>query len=367
MGYFGISEKNDSENNGLYSYCITEQGEVVDSQIVESTRPLSITSFAKKGFIVFQDLHTDSVLMMNPQTNEIKELIKVSNKGLEQSQYWNKSLKADRRDKNLFILEGLEKIFILCNLDKKGRFDLLELNPKKEASQKIYLKKSNISESSKGVYSATLGKLEERISEFEPIGDDMVLVLWSSGKLTLWKYKNSSCVVVCTFDLRNEVGFDESIIYNTFSTSADKSKIVVASCNKFNQSKEALHLLSLENTGYIEYRSTHSFKKPTISMSNTCIQTLNFTTAHEEYPILYCKELEGNKNVSIYSVEDDIIYELESKNHAFYSMSHSLSLINGELMSVDIQGYLYQLNKYMPYKSMKESLQLIKLNSIQAP
>jgi hypothetical protein len=190
---------------------------------------------------------------------------------LEQSQYWNKSLKADRRDKNLFILEGLEKIFILCNLDKKGRFDLLELNPKKEASQKIYLKKSNISESSKGVYSATLGKLEERISEFEPIGDDMVLVLWSSGKLTLWKYKNSSCVVVCTFDLRNEVGFDESIIYNTFSTSADKSKIVVASCNKFSQSKEALHLLSLENTGYIEYRSTHSFKKPTISMSNTCI------------------------------------------------------------------------------------------------
>ena len=66
MGYFGISEKNDAENNGLYSYCITEQGEVVDSQIVESTRPLSITSFAKKGFIVFQDLHTDSVLMMNP-------------------------------------------------------------------------------------------------------------------------------------------------------------------------------------------------------------------------------------------------------------------------------------------------------------
>jgi hypothetical protein len=66
MGYFGISESSQQEMNGLYSYCITHEGEVVDSQLLPNVRPLSITSFANKGFIVFQDLESHTVYMMNP-------------------------------------------------------------------------------------------------------------------------------------------------------------------------------------------------------------------------------------------------------------------------------------------------------------
>jgi len=41
---------------------------------------------------------------------------------------------------------------------------------------------------------------------------------------------------------------------------------------------------------------------------------MNFDTSFEDYPILYCKELEGNKNFSIFSIENNEIYELESNN-----------------------------------------------------
>jgi hypothetical protein len=148
---------------------------------------------------------------------------------------------------------------ILSNIDKKGRYDLLELNHKNDTASSIYLKGSINSKSVNGVYTATLGKLEERISDFEPLGDDKVVVLWSSGKLTLWNYGRAGCKIMSTFDLRNQVGFDDSVEYNTFSISKDRTNIIVASRTKDTHNKVAIHLLSLDNTGYIEYRSSKFF------------------------------------------------------------------------------------------------------------
>ena len=75
---------------------------------------------------------------------------------------------------------------------------------------------------------------------------------------------------------------------------------------------------------------------------------MNFDTMYEEYPILYCMELCGNKNFSVYSIEDDHIYELESRNHEFMGKSHSMEYLNGEFMAMDTHGYLYQIAPYVP-------------------
>jgi hypothetical protein len=69
--------------------------------------------------------------------------------------------------------------------------------------------------------------------------------------------------------------------------------------------------------------------------------------------------------LSTFSIEDNQIFELESINQAFYGASHSLDYINGEFMSLDNHGYVYQFNRYVPEQSMKSSIQMIKLHSIK--
>jgi len=66
--------------------------------------------------------------------------------------------------------------------------------------------------------------------DFEPIGDDKILFLWSSGKLTIWAYEERGNQLVSTYDLRNQLGFDNGIIYNTLSVSFDKTRAIVSSC-----------------------------------------------------------------------------------------------------------------------------------------
>lgn len=167
-------------------------------------------------------------------------------------------------------------MLILKNLDKKGRFDLIELSPKSASGESWY---GNGLKPAQGVYNGTLAKQNDIISDFEPVGDDKILFLWTSGKLTIWSYGQRGNEIVSTYDLRNQIGFDNSILYNTLSVSFDKTRAVVSSCEKATSSGVGLHLISLENTGFIEYKSSVSLNNQTESQGyNSRIQNINFHT-----------------------------------------------------------------------------------------
>ena len=227
------------------------------------------------------------------------------------------TLKLNRNKNNLFVLASSQKIMVLMDLDDSGFSSIVSIN----------------------------GLVGHPISDFKPIGDNIVVSLSGTGMITVHRFDRNGSTLIHYLLLREEIPFHDSMSSILFEICSQDKFMIVSLHNSFTMKRDKLVFIEFEDgflpkvAGLLDFhacddQSGGSHADP----DGGVITTMNMDFYCNGFPLVICSEHNGDRRLQIYHMEDKSFIKVYDQ--AGESLGIDVKRHQGNLLSIDREGRL---------------------------